>query len=1541
VNKLSVKIRKALLILFILLLLLLPLNNENNSVVAQTSTSTSSTDDYSTTTSPLTVMKWAEGSNTSQQVTLYYNSTSGTTTWDTAEMILPSTWQGYKLYTYVYELTENRTWVNNTGFQNTQDPWINATIDVGGTNTLYALWEEDGHGIGDDCILLGEDGRLRVGTTNVYDYDQGDTAYFEQTFSVPRGQVVWAGIILEYNATTDSTWGMTGMFKLAVYVEGVLVWDIHFDSILAENTWYSTGIIPFNASLINTTSTTIRVALEATESVGYSPDIRPRLMIDNVRLFVAARARPSDVNLNMNGLSVQDIDYGVGSVTETNTWTTSPVIANFTWTPSTGVGLDHDIYVTLKTDLTLYIKKQDSTLYALDLAATGKNLVVYNGTDVDWSFYVWVHVPSYYGNYKFNLSIPLDWNITFVAEPTTPSVNRIADCLGGNPGDGYLEVPVYLISATPDGYWILRAKSPNYVYDVWTQVYNSATNQWENSTAFRPSNITRVVARICDASGVAPSDVTLYDANITIYFSNGTVWYTALVTPDVNGYVISENITIGGTNTTGDLYRIEVHWNSEVEAGDLQRYFSVTHKTSLSIWNPSDARIDLQAEVYHGDLVLLTVRFHDEDSGTLIKGATVTCNWTTGIKTLTDLGTGEYETTLDTSQLASNGRFVIEITAQKTYYDTVSITLILDVYYRTVLSSPQAPEYGIPIPIGDNLTVDLYYEEVDTGIGISGATIAANGTWNDRILNIDDKGNGYYTIYFNTTGLTAGYYTIELNASKPFYELRTISIKFLFVYKTKYYPDQSIAVFVSYHENFTVWFKYELFYNGSPVLNASVQVYWLDQWVNMTDLDGDGNYTITLNATLPVGTVYSLRFRASKNLYQSWEVSPVSVIIQERPTRIEIPGLKDMTVNVKWDENGTITVNYLDAWTGSGIRNATITVTWIDSYYINATLNNGTYIIEISTSNIEVIGTYTLIITLDTPVYTINSTMIYVTIEKRDSNVTAFPSELTVVWSDIENITLFYYDVKTGVGISNAIVNSNLTLGVSFIELGNGTYIMIFDSAKVNVRSYVVQVVFDSARAKTANCTIKIHVVRVSTEVQVIEAPIPTPTGDLLNFTILYIDLNHSTEDLTLGVDGALVITNWTYGYEVEPLGGGKYRIILRTESVPIGEYGVSVSISRYNFEEQVIELKVVIRLIKMKIVIESLESVYFTQDMTLIIQVWDIDHNATIEYASITCNLTRYTVVELGDGRYQITFDTTILDVGNYTLYISAEKTNYETSELYVAIQILPIPTTYIIYVSAGNITDTVIRVMEGTVFNITVTYIDTLHQTGIEGATVYIILPNGTKLTFQEVGGGNYTLEINTGEFEPATYTFTLVLSKHQYKELREIIYLTVLEKAPPTGKALLMGALAGTGTALGLFALVASWYFYFRFPAFVRLARSISKRLIKGKPPKFGKVREREEIIRDLIRRDYSVALTPVSLEREEIEVTVPEAEEIEEELVEAGEETLRETAEVIETLTGLPVPEELKELREIEEMEEEKPEVKEEKEEKIEGEDEESS
>ena len=850
---------------------------------------------------------------------------------------------------------------------------------------------------------------------------------------------------------------------------------------------------------------------------------------------------------------------------------------------------------------------------------------------------------------------------------------------------------------------------------------------------------------------------------------------------------------------------------------------------------------------------------------------------------------------------------------------TVSIQVIVGERDTTITAQPSS----LSVTWLENGTVRVEYRDAN-GTGIPGATVSISWPGSS---SYQDLNNGTYMVEISTKGVDVGTYSLIIRTEKVNYDAKSVTIQVAVEERETQVEvvfPADLKLNVTWSENGTITVVYRDT-NGTGIPGANITVTWGSSW-NYHDLQ-NGTYVVEITTSeIPIAGTHSLMISFKASNYKVNFVM-LEVKINEKASDIEVYP-ENLMLTVSWLENATIKVNYLDNETRNGISGASVIVTWVGSYYVDSSLNNGTYIIEISTREVTVAGNYSLTIVLDTPVYISRSVRLFVVVLRQESDVNPRLLELTVAWGDIKNITITYINNMTSEGVPGAYVNYNMTSFALREDYGNGTYVIEFDSSRTNVGNYTVLVVFDSVMVKPATCIIKIHVVEVATELTVTLPKEPVPVGDLFNFTVLYYDLNHSR-----GVEDALIIVDWPYGYGVEVIGGGKYGISLVTENVPIGEYNVSLSVFRQNYEENSKLITVKIRSIKMRIDAPSVIKVHFTQLGNITIQVWDDDHDVVIDYASIATNLTGILEIKVkGNGTYTITFDTTALDVGNFTIEIQASRPNYESKTITVKIIILPIPTDVEWDVTPpANRTVDYIRVIEGSVFNITVEYIDTLHNTKIEGATVYLIFPNGTKVAFYEIGGGNYTLKIDLHELEPGTYNLTLVLSKTHYEE-KHIYPVLIVEPKPvvPT-KVLLMGLLTGSSVAAGIFAVAASWYFYFRFPAFVRLTRSISKRLTKGKSPKFGKVREREEIVRDLIRSDYGTIAPSVFLEREEVEVAVPEAEEVSEELVEAGEETLREVAETIEKLTGIEAPRELKKL-----LEEKKEEVEEEVKEQLEEE-----
>ena len=272
---------------------------------------------------------------TDQQMT--YAPSSGTTD-VVAEITIGTDWEAYQADVSITSLTENRTWITNPGFDGNDNGWTSSPYSTSGYSDVDAYWVNDGHGINDDCVEV--DINSDDSGAPFY-YDAGDAAWYRQSTTVARGDVVWSAFRLDYWADTqdDTHYGMTGSFRLYTNIEGVDVWREVFSDIGAEETWYSTGLTnvdPGIFSLPGDTTITTEVGLLSLASVGYAPNIHPRARFDNIELFLKTLVDSSEINMQMNGQDISDgPSRGICTITETpgSPWITSPVQLTFSWTP--------------------------------------------------------------------------------------------------------------------------------------------------------------------------------------------------------------------------------------------------------------------------------------------------------------------------------------------------------------------------------------------------------------------------------------------------------------------------------------------------------------------------------------------------------------------------------------------------------------------------------------------------------------------------------------------------------------------------------------------------------------------------------------------------------------------------------------------------------------------------------------------------------------------------------------------------------------------------------------------------------------------------------------------------------------------------------------------------------------------------------------------------------------------------------------------------------------------------------------------------------
>ncbi|TFH02240.1 MAG: hypothetical protein E4H14_17800, partial [Candidatus Thorarchaeota archaeon] len=355
---------------------------------------------------------------------MYYH--SGTSTVDTANLSVPlgEGWESYAVYADVTSITENRTWVENSGLDDSSH-WTFLTHDepsVFGTgpafdNTLSSVWDANAHGTGNGAAVFGLDVGYDYDAGNGLDgwwYDVGDKAYMVQNLTINRGEVTKLGISLDYWATI-AWWApyhvMTGFFELFVSIGdpdngGMTIWNMPFDAFNGAENWISTGYIEIDVSSIDLPNISLWCGLRTTALEWWRPDISPEGRMDNIIVYITAKATPEDVNLQMNGVDVNNVIQGVDPVFGLGTayfvpltlWASGKAYANFSWTPSPNPpDPDEDINVNINVNLWVFGRKIASpTINNTELITLGDKYSVTNATVVNWETNYYVSIPGGY-----------------------------------------------------------------------------------------------------------------------------------------------------------------------------------------------------------------------------------------------------------------------------------------------------------------------------------------------------------------------------------------------------------------------------------------------------------------------------------------------------------------------------------------------------------------------------------------------------------------------------------------------------------------------------------------------------------------------------------------------------------------------------------------------------------------------------------------------------------------------------------------------------------------------------------------------------------------------------------------------------------------------------------------------------------------------------------------------------------------------------------------------------------------------------------------
>ncbi len=994
---------------------------------------------------PLTGKEFGNATNEFFTNTMSYTPGSGTTTTSVA-VPTGTDWEAYRVMTYVSSLTENRSWVKNYDLSTAPSPsdWTASTTNTGSYSNPYSTYSANGHGPGDGCMKLDIN---TTSTSSPYYYDGGDQAHITQTMTIPRGRVVWAALRLDYWAWTgvveDEPTGLEGEFSLYAVIEGTTVWELLFGDIEHESTWYNTGLLFIQTSVFNLPSdqaVTLRVGFQSKQSIGYdAAGFRAR--VDNIELFVKTYAQPTDVNLQMNGLSVVSDGYGIGHLTQTpaTPWRTNPVLLNYSWTPAPNTPVpNRPINIEFDVRTNMFARRVNvQTVYDIAPTAYGERFTVSNGTYATFSTYHYANIPSGYPDrYYFNLSIPTNRDVFFVARPLAPSINLTTGVTGGNGGDGYLNVSAYLVT-TPAGcygYWRVLSQSSNMISNL--QMYDYSDSTWKRTVNLRAEGTTR--ARVYVGAAYINSVV-----NFTVFSPTGSKWWTGTAAVDATGYATSTTFAFPGTTAPAGSWMVQAFVDDSGTSGSIhnvgffKRAFTVTHRSELTIEYPHDAVGTWTTNVTYGDLVLVIISANDTDSNVLVAGGTLQFTWVLGTDTFDDSGNGRYTRVFDTSLLTHAGQYIINLNWTKNNFDTAVAALRINVNYAAVLESPQYP--GISGPIGTDQYFTVLFKNVN-GTGIPGA--ALNTNWS-LPYSVTSLGGGNYRIDLTCTGLSRGQYVINITASARYVEpasmLMYVTIRE--IYSIISYSSTQLSIPVGEAASLILtWTNYdtgEAITGGASYITCNWTSFHQSGQQNYTVVEmlpGVYNITIITLDTDPLTETspYTVVFNISRPQYKNHTFS-ISVIIRSHNTLFSLDIPIEQTA---YGYTAVVLVYFEDTDLGVPITNSTgevrITLSSptlpVLRYSITASLlGPGHYNITFNSNQWGSVGWKDLVIDVE---WTGSVQKYYEKTINTSLRIVGTATDLRVeqaptakYYLDTLNFTVYLYDMVNGTRVSNSTHN--------------------------------------------------------------------------------------------------------------------------------------------------------------------------------------------------------------------------------------------------------------------------------------------------------------------------------------------------------------------------------------------------------------------------------------------------------------------------------------------------------------------------------------
>ena len=362
--------------------------------------------------------------------------------------------------------------------------------------------------------------------------------------------------------------------------------------------------------------------------------------------------------------------------------------------------------------------------------------------------------------------------------------------------------------------------------------------------------------------------------------------------------------------------------------------------------------------------------------------------------------------------------------------------------------------------------------------------------------------------------------------------------------------------------------------------------------------------------------------------------------------------------------------------------------------------------------------------------------------------------------------------------------------------------------------------------------------------------------GQTVNVTVDYFEL--ATSD---SINGALISYDWDYGAGTlidDPLHVDFYYFEFDSSSAPTdAEYIIDIgaSLANYSTISDTIIIKILPRptsingtttLFQFSPDVLVLDTVYYNfeyRDSLLDLPIGTLDVASYNWYRldedgnplSGAGNEGSGTLLQSVGNLYLLDFDTELREVGEYSIFITLQKYNYEVRNAFISLNIIKRPITYDFDATGLAASGTRINVVQGDNINFRITLYDPSNGSQpLTGATVSLNL-RGTDYSLNPIAPGVYEYDYSTSGIDafiaPKTLSGVITIEKDNYDvdplSLTIIVGMTEIFGFPLFYFILIVGGVAAIAVSLVAYRLIQQA----KIPTFVKKARKM-KSVIKSK-------------------------------------------------------------------------------------------------------------